>query len=62
MDALNNVKYKSARKKNLEKESEQTQNTHIKIPWFGNEDLRSHTKAIDGYIFSIIINVLNILQ
>jgi hypothetical protein len=23
------------------------------IPWFGHEDLHPHTKALDGYIFTI---------
>ena len=32
------------------------------IPWFGHEDLRSHTKALDGYIFTIFLDGYNETQ
>jgi hypothetical protein len=32
------------------------------IPWFGHEDLRPHTKALDGYIFTIFLDGYNETQ
>jgi hypothetical protein len=37
-------------------------NRHKEIPWFDHEDLRSHTKALDGYIFTIILDLPNLLD
>ncbi len=50
------------RTNNLEKEREQTENRHTQILWFGHEDLRPHTKVLDGYIFTIILDLLDVLQ
>jgi hypothetical protein len=49
-------------KKSLEKEREQTENRYTEIPWFGHEDLRPHTKALDGYIFTIFLDGYNETQ
>ena len=32
---------------------ESRESRNKEIPWFGHEDLYAHTKALDGYIFTI---------
>jgi hypothetical protein len=38
---------------------EQIENRYTEILWFGYEDLRPHTKALDGYIFTIFLDGYN---
>ena len=45
-----------------EREREQTKNKYTEIPWFGHEDLRPHTKALDDYIFTIFLDCYNETQ
>jgi hypothetical protein len=45
------------------RERERTnKNRYTEIPWFGHEDLRPYTKALDGYIFTIFLDSYNETQ
>jgi hypothetical protein len=57
---MSNIKV--LKEKSLEKEREQTENRYTKILWFGHENLRPYTKALDGYIFTIFLDSYNETQ